>query len=75
MIENTLIEKLNVSNVCKFVEAANKYNAKTLEEHCICLIVIAGKESKPIFNAKILPGSVKQQVCERILISSSDNVF
>lgn len=74
MVEDVLIEKLNVTNVCKFANAAVAYNAKTLEEHCICFIIDAAKESKPIFDALVLRNAIKTQICERMLFSSSNRV-
>ena len=70
MIEDVLIEKLDDFNVCEFVDAAVKYNAKTLQEHCICFIVEAAKDSKPILDANDLRDDVKSQVCDRILVST-----
>ena len=74
-IEDTLIEKLNVSNICEFANAALTFNAKKLEEHCICFLVDATKTSEEIVNVNDLPDNIKLQALERMLNSSSNHVI
>ena len=75
MIENLLIEKLSDSNVCNFANAAVKFNANNLEEHCNCYIIDAIKESKVLENVQNLNTSVKAEVFDRMSIYSSNSVL
>ena len=74
MIENLLIEKLSDSNVCNFANAAVKFNAHNLEDHCVCYIIDAIKESKVLDDVQNLHTSVKAEVFDRMSIYSSDTL-
>lgn len=75
MIENVLIEKLNDSNVCLLANAAVKANADNLQDHCVCFIVEAAKEFKPLAFVDKLCHEIKADFGERMLVSSSNIAY
>ena len=72
MIEEVLIEKLSDSNVCNFANAAVKFNAHNLKDHCTCYIIDALKKFKILDGIHHLHASVKIEVFDRTLITFSE---
>ena len=75
MVEDVLIEKLSLSNVCTLANLASLTNSYNLKEYCVCFIIDAVKESKALPNISKLRNHIKAEIFERMSIASSDALF